>query len=83
MKKKMLDSPAGNRTRVFRVTGGDTYHYTTEDNLAAAIINVVYKNIQQSLLLYTPTSSSFRPLKLNKLTKTISVYLVLLDAHSY
>ena len=29
-KKKVL-SPAGNRTRVFRVTGGDTYHYTTED----------------------------------------------------
>ena len=32
-KKKVtkIDSPAGNRTRVFRVTGGDTYHYTTED----------------------------------------------------
>ena len=30
-KKKKSDSPAGNRTRVFRVTGGDTYHYTTED----------------------------------------------------
>ena len=29
-KKKVL-SPAGNRTRVVRVTGGDTYHYTTED----------------------------------------------------
>ena len=25
-------SPAGNRTRVFRVTGGDTYHYTTEEH---------------------------------------------------
>ena len=24
-------SPAGNRTPVSRVTGGDTYHYTTED----------------------------------------------------
>ena len=24
-------SPAGNRTPVFRVTGGDTYHYTTEE----------------------------------------------------
>ena len=30
-KKKKTDSPAGNRTRVFRVTGGDTYHYTTEE----------------------------------------------------
>ena len=25
------DSPAGNWTRVSRVTGGDTHHYTTED----------------------------------------------------
>ena len=25
-------SPAGNRTRVFRVTGGDTDHYTTEES---------------------------------------------------
>ena len=26
-----ISSPAGNRTRVFRVTGGDTDHYTTEE----------------------------------------------------
>ena len=26
-------SPAGNRTPVFRVTGGDTHHYTTEELL--------------------------------------------------
>ncbi|KAF0760462.1 Uncharacterized protein FWK35_00013918 [Aphis craccivora] len=26
-----FSSPAGNRTPVSRVTGGDTYHYTTED----------------------------------------------------
>jgi hypothetical protein len=26
-----VDSPAGNRTPVSRVTGGDTDHYTTED----------------------------------------------------
>ena len=25
-------SPTGNRTPVSRVTGGDTYHYTIEDN---------------------------------------------------
>ena len=33
MRKKMQKetSPAGNRTRVFHVTGGDTHHYTTED----------------------------------------------------
>ena len=30
-RKKQKISPAGNRTPVFRVTGGDTYHYTTED----------------------------------------------------
>ena len=30
-KKKKISSPAGNRTRVFRVTGGDTHHYTTEE----------------------------------------------------
>ena len=26
-----MSSPAGNRTPVSRVTGGDTNHYTTED----------------------------------------------------
>ena len=29
--QKSDSSPAGNRTRVFHVTGGDTHHYTTED----------------------------------------------------
>ena len=29
--QKSYASPAGNRTRVFHVTGGDTHHYTTED----------------------------------------------------
>ena len=29
--KKNMPSPAGNRTPVSRVTGGDTHHYTTED----------------------------------------------------
>ena len=29
--KRVLSSPAGNRTPVSRVTGGDTHHYTTED----------------------------------------------------
>ena len=31
-KKKKNYSPTGNRTRVFRVTGGDTYHYTIEEH---------------------------------------------------
>ena len=30
--EKKDHSPAGNRTPVFRVTGGDTHHYTTEDS---------------------------------------------------
>ena len=30
-KKSDPHSPAGNRTPVSRVTGGDTHHYTTED----------------------------------------------------
>ena len=29
--KNISSSPAGNRTPVSRVTGGDTHHYTTED----------------------------------------------------
>ncbi len=41
-RKKKHNSPAGNRTRVFRVTGGDTYHYTTEDICTVALkINIL------------------------------------------
>ena len=38
--KKSIASPTGNRTRVFRVTGGDTYHYTIEDWLCKLVINM-------------------------------------------
>ena len=31
--KKDSHSLAGNRTPVFRVTGGDTYHYTTKEEV--------------------------------------------------
>ena len=31
IQKQNFNSPAGNRTPVSRVTGGDTNHYTTED----------------------------------------------------
>ena len=31
--KHKNSSPAGNRTPVFRVTGGDTHHYTTEEHV--------------------------------------------------
>ena len=37
MKLKKKSSPAGNRTPVSRVTGGDTYHYTTEDTLTVEL----------------------------------------------
>ena len=32
-KKKVNGSPTGNRTPVFRVTGGDTDHYTIEEGM--------------------------------------------------
>ena len=35
-------SPAGNRTLVSRVTGGDTHHYTTEEDRARK--NTLYHN---------------------------------------
>ena len=44
-----VPSLAGNQTRVFCVTGGDTHHYTTEDWLAmsatfcAMIYIIMYK----------------------------------------
>ena len=31
LKMEKISSPAGNRTPLSRVTGEDTYHYTTED----------------------------------------------------
>ena len=44
-RKKKLHSPAGNRTRVFRVTGGDTYHYTTEDYTHIGYENSIYNHM--------------------------------------
>ena len=35
-------SPAGNRTRAFHVTGGDTHHYTTEEAIPTALTNNTY-----------------------------------------
>ena len=47
--EKKTDSPAGNRTRVFRVTGGDTYHYTTEDDLSSRVRDLNLKPLEQSV----------------------------------
>ena len=38
IRKKLPISPAGNRTPVSRVTGGDTHHYTTEELMYAGDI---------------------------------------------
>ena len=38
---KIISSPAGNRTPVSRVTGGDTYHYTTEELLICACLKLI------------------------------------------
>ena len=38
---KNVFSPAGNRTPVSRVTGGDTYHYTTEDTTQLDSLTVI------------------------------------------
>ena len=38
---KNVFSPAGNRTPVSRVTGGDTYHYTTEDTTQQVSLTVI------------------------------------------
>ena len=43
---KILSSPAGNRTPVSRVTGGDTYHYTTEDAIPCKRVSIVSIAIQ-------------------------------------
>ena len=45
-------SPAGNRTPVSRVTGGDTNHYTTEDlMLKGGNISITLLGTLNSLLL--------------------------------
>ena len=46
--------PAGNRTPVSRVTGGDTHHYTTED------LTVNWKCLKKkSTVLYQAPDSGF------------------------
>ena len=41
---KIMSSPAGNRTPVSRVTGGDTNHYTTEDLVIQLQVNILKHN---------------------------------------
>ncbi len=49
--RKNLSSPAGNRTPVSRVTGGDTHHYTTED------LHKIYKLKYKYLCIYVGGSN--------------------------
>ncbi|KAG7326968.1 hypothetical protein KOW79_010369 [Hemibagrus wyckioides] len=61
-------SPSGNRTPVFRVTGGDTVHYTNEDNqvfivptlesLAHVVVLYSLLLLSQSCLLNKPSHLS-------------------------
>ena len=58
--KKSVDSPTGNRTRVFRVTGGDTYHYTIEDYLFASSKLKTFVLPYHSLILFlSPSLNTF------------------------
>ena len=51
---KNVFSPAGNRTPVSRVTGGDTYHYTTEDTTRHDSLTVIISCYScYSLLAYS------------------------------
>jgi hypothetical protein len=67
------DSPAGNRTRVSRVTGGDTYHYTTEDLKFDKIISIVLQTL--TILI----SSIVR--KDNKKNNPIQKKIILIISH--
>ena len=47
--KKIISSPAGNRTPVSRVTGGDTHHYTTEEVVLSTFNISVYISCKCSI----------------------------------
>ena len=49
-KKKIPSSPAGNRTPVSRVTGGDTHHYTTEDLDGNAWIKLMTNSFGETII---------------------------------
>ena len=57
-------SPAGNRTPVSRVTGGDTYHYTTEDTFAADKLSL---QILNHLFLALPKTTILKFLELQQI----------------
>ncbi len=55
-----MSSPAGNRTPVSRVTGGDTDHYTTEDLIS-------FRNFTYMKIISCTISYGFRTIKASKL----------------
>ena len=58
---KKHNSPAGNRTRVFRVTGGDTDHYTTEDVTNVTLRILPLRSIMMILFFYYLKNREFAP----------------------
>ena len=50
--KKVSASPSGNRTPVSRVTGGDTYHYTIEDNWKEEALILIRLSIDSLMHVY-------------------------------
>ena len=58
--KNVWTSPAGNRTPVSRVTGGDTYHYTTEDATRILLTHISLHGGQEDIYRLVKNSSSVR-----------------------
>ena len=55
MREKKENAVAGDRTRVTRVTGGNTHHYTTTTCLCLTIIEKLFislSNLKSSHILY-------------------------------
>ena len=61
-KEKKADSPAGNRTRVFRVTGGDTHHYTTEDLAEPQTLRIQWDHIHTQDATVSQRSITYKSL---------------------
>ena len=69
-------SPAGNRTPVSRVTGGDTHHYTTEDLDSNGVTSIKHYCAGPELIIFGMT---FKPrdcggIKINGDEKKIHVF---------
>ena len=68
-KKHSQSSPAGNRTLVFRVTGGDTHHYTTEDTAVKQFKKIIIQCLKLQLICECSCILSF--LRLSRLFSSV------------